>query len=217
MTAGVTIENLKSLRTFRVYVIEPQVLLAKAICSIFIEDDDIEMVGDSREFDREAFIVADPDLALIDCDTDLTCLSELIEQCKEAVPKAKICVLSAQLSPEVMLRALSAGADGYVVKDITPSELLSSLKRIQTDGFYADARLSRFLLKHRANRDVVQLSARELDVTRLIAQGLSNREISEKLLLSDKTVKNHISNIFSKLHVTARTQVAIYAIRNGIA
>jgi DNA-binding NarL/FixJ family response regulator len=117
-----------------------------------------------------------------------------------------------------MRRALSAGADGYVVKDITPTELLASIKRVRNDGFYADPRLASILLKKNSmRRYTVELSARELDVARLIAQGLSNREISERLILSDKTVKNHVSNIFSKLNVTARTQVAIYVLRNGLA
>lgn len=217
MTSGSTAESLESLRPFRVYVIVPQVLLSKAICSIFSEDDDLDIVGDNPRFDGDAFVAADPDIALIDCDADLTCLPEMIEQCKTAVPNLRVCVLSTQLNAEVMLRAISAGADGYVVKDSTPSDLLASLKRVLVEGFYADPRLSRVLLRHRSAQDIVQLSARERDVTRLIAQGLSNKEISQRLYVSDKTVKNHISNIFSKLQVTARTQVAIYAIRNGIA
>ena len=217
MTSGSTAESLECLRPFRVYVIVPQVLLAKAICSVFADDDDLDIVGDNPTFERDEFIAADPDLALLDCDTDLTCLPDMIEQCKAAMPKVRVCVLSTQLNAEVMLRAISAGADGYVVKDTTPTDLLASLKRVLHEGFYADPRLSRVLLRHRSAQDIVQLSARERDVTRLVAQGLSNKEISQRLSLSDKTVKNHISNIFSKLQVTARTQVAIYAIRNGIA
>jgi DNA-binding NarL/FixJ family response regulator len=200
---------------FRVYVIEPEVLLGKALCSLFSEDREIEMVGDSRTFEVDALVQADPHLVLLDCDS-LMGIRDTIAQCRAAVPKARICVLSAQLRPELMLRALWAGADGYVVKDITPDELVRSLKRILSDGFHADPRLTSVLLRNRFNRDVVELSARELDVARLIAQGLSNREIGEKLMLSDKTVKNHVSNIFSKLHMTARTQVAIYMLQNGL-
>jgi DNA-binding NarL/FixJ family response regulator len=200
----------------RLFVIEPEVLLGKALCGVFTGDPDIETVGDSRTFDSDALIAADPDLVLLDCDS-LMGIRDTVAQCSAAVPKAKICVLSAQLRPELMLRAFWAGADGYVVKDITPEELAVSLKRVMFEGFHADPRLARTLLRNRLNHGVPELSTRELDVARLIAQGLSNRAISERLLLSDKTVKNHVSNIFSKLNVTARTQLAIYILRNGLS
>jgi DNA-binding NarL/FixJ family response regulator len=96
--------------------------------------------------------------------------------------------------------------------------MLASIKAVAGGSFYADPRLSGAVLRQRAqrrDRDISELSPREIEVVRLIAQGLSNKEISQRLLLSDKTVKNHISSIFSKLHMTARTQVAIHAIRTG--
>jgi DNA-binding NarL/FixJ family response regulator len=71
-------------------------------------------------------------------------------------------------------------------------------------------------LRNLANQHPVDLSRRELDVVRLIAEGLSNKQIADRLQLSDKTVKNHVANIFSKLGVTARTQIAIHAIRTGL-
>jgi DNA-binding NarL/FixJ family response regulator len=203
---------------FSLYIIEAEVLLAKALCSIFAQDPDIKLIGDGRTFDAAAIMDASPDVILFDCDADLIGTQETLTQCRALVPHARVCVLSSQTRPEAMRRALSAGADGYVVKDITPADLLASIKRVRNDGFYADPRLASILLKKNSmRRYTVELSARELDVARLIAQGLSNREISERLILSDKTVKNHVSNIFSKLNVTARTQVAIYVLRNGLA
>jgi DNA-binding NarL/FixJ family response regulator len=208
------LENL-AVERFRIFVIEAEVLLGKALCSLFASDGEFVMAGDSRSFDPAAIAEADPHLVLIDCDS-LTGTCDVIAQCRAAVPRARICVLSSRLRPEPMLRALGAGADGYVVKDITPEELVHSLKRVLSDGFHADPRLTSVLLRNRFSRDLSELSARELDVARLIAQGLSNREIGEKLALSDKTVKNHVSNIFSKLHMTARTQVAIYMLQNEL-
>lgn len=199
------------------FIIESEILLAKALCSIFEQDEEIELAGDSRTFDSAALLDANPHLVLLDCDSDMMGARELLTKCRAILPDAKVCVLSSQIRPEAMHRALASGADGYIVKDTTPAELLTSIKRIQTDGFYADPRLAKVLLKKNSlHRSTVELSARELDVARLIAQGLSNREISERLILSDKTVKNHVSSIFSKLNVTARTQVAIYVLRNGL-
>jgi DNA-binding NarL/FixJ family response regulator len=119
-----------------------------------------------------------------------------------------------------MQRAFSAGADGYIVKDILPEELIAAVKTMSAGSLYVDPRLVGFILRRHAGvgrREPNELSRREGDVVRLIAAGLSNREISQRLGLSDKTVKNHISHIFSKLDVTARTQVVVYAIRNGLA
>jgi DNA-binding NarL/FixJ family response regulator len=201
--------------SLRVYIIEPEVLLRKALCRLFADDREIEIVGDDTAFDAQALVETKPDLVLVDSD-DISDARQTIAQCRSAIPGAKICVLSQHLRPEFMRRVLWAGADGYVVKDRTPDELVLSLKRVLADGFHADPRLTSVLLRNKHASSAAQLSARELDVAKLIGEGLSNREISERLLLSDKTVKNHVSNIFSKLNVNARTQVAIYIHRNGL-
>ncbi|MHB1550166.1 MAG: LuxR C-terminal-related transcriptional regulator [Vulcanimicrobiaceae bacterium] len=203
----------------RVFVVERQVLLAKAICQLFDQDAAFAAAGDAPELDAHALRDAKPDLVVLDIDHDLGAMRESFKAIRECVPTARVCMLSAHLSSELMLRALSAGADGYLVKDITPSEFLASVKAMARGGFYADQRLSGMLLRRHAlrrghNRE--ELSARELDVVRLIAQGLSNKEIGDRLMISDKTIKNHISSIFSKLHLAARTQVAVYAIHNGL-
>lgn len=206
-------------RPLRVFVIEPQTLLAKAICQLIKEDADLLSAGDAPAFDAQVLREAAPDLLVLDADGELSELRELVAECRASVPAARLCVLSAHLSADVMLRALSAGADGYLVKDITPSELISSLKAVVQGGFFADQRLSETLLRrhaHKRRRNAEDLSPREMDVVRFIAQGLSNKEISSRLLISDKTIKNHISSIFAKLNLNARTQVAVFAIRNGL-
>ena len=100
-------------------------------------------------------------------------------------------------------------------------DLSRALLAINAGDFYVDPRLAGSMLRRMSERrykgDPTELSERETDVIQLIAIGLSNKQISEKLFLSEKTVKNHISRIFSKLNVTARTQAAIYAIKSGLA
>jgi DNA-binding NarL/FixJ family response regulator len=137
-----------------------------------------------------------------------------------ASPDAKIGVLSGHLSSEVMQRAFSAGADGYIVTDITPVELIAAVTAIASGTLYVDPRLVGIILRRQVGigrRDRNQLSPRETDIVRLVASGLTNREISQRLGVSDKTVKNHISHIFAKLNVTTRTQVVVHAIRSGLA
>lgn len=203
-------------QTTHIYVIEPQPLMARALCAVLAEDPAVTVAGTSSTFDMRAFGDSSPDIVLVDCDADIAALPETISRCRRAAPGVRVCVLTMNLSADLMMQALSAGANGYVVKDVTPAALLASMKALSADGFYADPRLSALLVKRNAEGTTHDLSPREMDVARLIGQGLSNKEIGARLLLSDKTVKNHVANIFTKLHVNARTQVAIYALRNGL-
>jgi DNA-binding NarL/FixJ family response regulator len=204
----------------RVYVIQQQVLVAKALGSVLQHDPNITVVGDGARVSADDLARTSPNLILLDSEISFDALSHTIGTCRLACPRARIGVLSEHLSSEVMQRAFSAGADGYIVKDILPEELISAVKTMSAGSLYVDPRLVGLILRKQAGlgpREPNELSRREGDVVRLLASGLSNREISQRLGLSDKTVKNHISHIFSKLNVTARTQVVVYAIRNGLA
>lgn len=205
-----------STQTTRVYVIEPQPLMARVICAVLSEASGVSIAGSADAFDRERLAASAPDVVLIDYDAEKAGLAATIAQCRRCCPGVRVCVLTVSLSADNMLAALSAGANGYIVKDVTPDALIASVRAVSQEGFYADPRLSSVLLKRNVDKTVHDLSPRELDVVRLIGQGLSNKEIAYRLLLSDKTVKNHVANIFMKLHVNARTQVAIYALRNGL-
>jgi DNA-binding NarL/FixJ family response regulator len=211
--------SITSIHKTRVFVIESQVLMAKALCHILAQDDTICVVGDAIEVQASRLRTSSPHLILLDSDTNLDRLSDTIGMCRMASPNARIAVLSGHLSADVMQQVLSAGADGFIVKDITPDGLLAAVKTMIDGSLYVDPRLVGSILRKHAGigrRDPNELSPRELEIVRLIAGGLSNREISARLMLSDKTIKNHISHIFAKLNVTARTQVVIYAMRTGL-
>jgi two-component system response regulator DegU len=204
---------------FRVFVIEPQVLLSLAICAALAEDPHLNTIGSARSLDDAKFTDSHPDFVLLDVDDDIAHLEALVERCRNIAPGVRTCIMSAHLSTDLMLRAIAAGADGYVVKDTSPVELARSIRTIAQHGFHVDPRLAGELLRARATGSRSgsdELSPREISVVRLIAEGLSNKEIGERLLLSDKTIKNHVSSIFAKMQVTARTQVVIRAIRTGL-
>ena len=208
-----------SLGKIVVYIVEPQVLLAKAIGAVLSQDEEFGEVADVRAFNVEEFKIIAPDIAVIDLDDNLGNLESIVSECREANKATRICVISAHLSSELMLRAIAAGADGYVVKDTSPADLIRAIRTIISDGFHADGRLAGALLRQRAMRtrgDVNELSPRELQIVRLIVEGLSNKEIGHRLMLSDKTVKNHVSKIFAKMRVNARTQLVIRAMRTGL-
>lgn len=204
----------------RTLIIESQVLFAKALAQVLSLDPTIEVVGDSDQVTEPLLKATRPSLLLIDLDGRDIDLPEVIRLARTIVPNVRICALSMHLQPEVMQRCLSAGADGYLVKDVTPNEFLRAIKTVAAGESYVDPRIAGRLLRRRSVSsrypDPCDLSVRETEVVRLIVAGLSNKEISAKLNLSEKTIKNHVSRIFSKFNCTARTQAAVYAIRSGL-
>jgi len=204
----------------RVVIIESQVLFAKALAGIFAEDGEFEVTSDHRAPDAAALALAKPDVIIIDLDGQPTDVAATLGACVQGAPEARLCVLSMQLSSEMMQRCLSNGAEAYIVKDISPPELLRAVKTVAEGQSYVDPRVAGGLLRRRSlnagKPDIMELSAREAEVLKLIAEGLANKQISARLHLSEKTVKNHVSRIFSKLNISARTQAAVHAIRAGI-
>jgi len=205
----------------RVLVVEGQALFGKALCQVLASDADIDVVGDADTIPNAPLRRLRPDLIVLDLDGHHVDFVDAMRTCREQAPQAKVCVLSTHVQPEVMQRCLSAGADGYVVKDILPAELIRAVKTVAGGQAYVDPRVAGGVLKRRSaglGRNAQnELSVRETEIIRLIARGMSNKEISSNLHLSEKTVKNHISRIFAKLNITARTQAAVHAIKTGLA
>ena len=204
----------------RIFIIEQQLLFGKAVAQVLSEDKNIFVAGIARN--RETMDLKDGqvDVIIIDVDNDIDEIEIGVEHLRTTCPSAKICAISTYLQPELMQRCLSAGVDGYIVKDTSLQELIAAIKTLAEGTSYVDPRVAATLLRGRTHSQIPyngELSPRETDIIRLIAQGLSNRDIGQRLVLSEKTVKNHVSRIFSKLHFTARSQAAVHAIRNGLA
>lgn len=209
-----------TLETIRLYVVEGQVLFAKALCGVFANERNVEIVGDAQGLQEAHLIKARPDVVILDLDATNTGVVDTLEQCRAYVPQARVCALTTRPTPEIMQRCLAAGAEGYIIKDVTPTELIRAVQLVAGGETYVDPRVAGGWLRRRSNGsrrpDLNELSTRETEVIRLIAEGLSNKEISTRLHLSEKTIKNHISRIFSKLNIYGRTQAAVHAIKLGI-
>ncbi|MGP6157347.1 MAG: LuxR C-terminal-related transcriptional regulator [Vulcanimicrobiaceae bacterium] len=202
----------------RLLFVEQQALVARALRHVFSQDPSIEVVADVREPSDRRIAELRPDVIFLDIDDLTTTMEEAIVACERASPQSRICALSMQHRPRVMQRALAAKADAYVAKDTSPTMLVEIVHSVATGDFYADPRIAGAMLRRRSGRsqEVSELSSREYEIVRLIAEGLSNREIGRRLTLSEKTVKNHVSHILAKLKVNARSGVAVYAVRNGL-
>ncbi|MBD5606982.1 MAG: response regulator transcription factor [Candidatus Eremiobacteraeota bacterium] len=201
-----------------IHLIEPHKLVVEALRHVYAQDPLLCVVADAPAVDRTEIAKLRPDVIVIDLDGLPQPIEEAIDACESASPQSRICVLSAQARPRIMQRALSAKAAAYVVKDTSPQMMIEIVHSIARGDYYADPRLAGAMLRRRSGRsnEPNELSGREFEIVRLIADGLSNREIGTRLSLSEKTVKNHVSHILAKLKVTARSGVAVYAVRNGI-
>ncbi|MBV8491783.1 MAG: response regulator transcription factor [Candidatus Eremiobacteraeota bacterium] len=206
--------------TNRTLIIEGQALFAKALAQVLTLDPSIQVVGDADSLTEASVRAARPDLILIDIDGNNLDLVETVQTARTAAPNVKICALSMHVQPDVMQRCLNAGVDGFVVKDVTPNEFMRAIKSVAGGETYVDPRIAGRLLRRRSSNsrypDPADLSMREIEVVRLIVAGMSNKEISASLHLSEKTIKNHVSRIFTKFNCTARTQAAVYALRSGL-
>jgi DNA-binding NarL/FixJ family response regulator len=202
-------------------LIETQSLFADALCHVLEGDADVHVASVFRTV-NELPVAASNEVNLVLLDVDDYCdnVEQAFLTCSQRFPQARLSALSSFANADVMQRCLAAGAQGYVVKDSSLLELGAAIRSIVAGRPYVDPRVAGAILSRRAintEPSVDELSRRETEIVRLIAQGLSNRDIGARMLLSEKTVKNHISRIFDKLQITARTQAAVYAIRTGIA
>jgi len=136
---------------------------------------------------------------------------------------AKVIALTSFAENDQVFPAIQAGASSYLLKDVSPDDLVEAIRAVHRGEARMHPDIIRKLMEKVAretgpDRENVakELTDRELEVTRLVAQGRSNHEIAQALVISEKTVKTHVSNILSKLHLQDRTQLAIYAIKNGL-
>jgi DNA-binding NarL/FixJ family response regulator len=213
------IHDTAALRTF---VVERQVLIAKALRSLLNQHTLISVIGDGPILHSEELQRLRPDLIIFGLDNATHDVADAVAIARGALPRVRFCVLSSHANPDVMQRSIACGADGFVVKDVTPGELDHAFRVLAAGNSYVDPRVAGGMIKRRSlttddGAAIGDLTPREADILRLIAGGLSNKEISTKLQLSEKTIKNYVSRIFSKLNVTARTQAAVFAIKAGFA
>ncbi len=147
---------------------------------------------------------------------------EATRQVKQVSPRTQIIVLTSYHQDEHIFPAIRAGALSYVLKDVEPEELAAAVRKAAQGEAVLHPRVAARVVQeiHGSRQEALnpftELSEREMEVLKLIADGLSNNDIADALVISEKTVKSHVSNILSKLHLADRTQAAVYAWREGI-
>jgi two-component system, NarL family, response regulator LiaR len=210
----------------RLLIIDDHPLFRQGVRFFLESIPEIELAGEAGNgADGLVFLSGNPvDIVLMDLQMPGMDGIEVTEKIKERWPDIKVLVLSSFNSWDKVYSALKKGAAGYVLKDAPPEELLAGIKAVAAGGSFLGAKVATELLNRLGNDPAVPtandlpepLTEREIDVLKLIGQGLGNREIAEQLVVSEKTVKTHVANILQKLQVKSRTQAALYAIQHQL-
>ena len=183
---------------------------------------DLEVVGDAGDGREAVELVAQlvPDVVLMDVVMPNVDGLEALRQIRETSPATSVIVLTSFADDEKIFRAVKAGAAGYLLKDAAPREIAAAIRAVRRGEALLHPAVAAKVMQELATADVpaagADLTERELEVLRLLARGLANKAIARELVVSEKTVKTHASNILAKLHLADRTQAALYAVRQKL-
>lgn len=199
----------------RILLADDHVILRQGLASLLNMESDMRVVaqaGTGRSA-VDLYRVHRPNIGLIDIQMPDGAGPETISAIRAFDPVANLIVLSTYIGEEDVFRTMSAGARGYLLKDAEPDALMSCIRKVAAGGKHITSDVAAKLSDRMAGE---QLSDRETDVLRQLAQGMPNSEIARSLEVSESTVKFHMNNILSKLHVSDRTQAVVTAARRGL-
>ena len=207
----------------KIMIADDHSLIREGLKNLLELEGDIEVVAEAEDgmqcLDKLEYIT--PDLLLLDINMPKKNGLEVLRVLKDRKSKVKVLVLTVHNETEYLMKAVDIGIDGYVLKDSESSELKKAIFAIVDGETYIQPSLipalnSKMIEKDKDVAKIDLLTRRELEVLKLLAVGMYNKEVAEKLDISERTVKNHVSNIFKKIEVTDRTQAAVFAIRNNL-
>jgi NarL family two-component system response regulator LiaR len=208
----------------RVLIVDDHAIVRKGIRALLATKHDIQVVGEAKD-GVEAVSQAQtlhPDVILMDLMMPKMNGIEATRQITAGQPSVRVLVLTSFAANEQVFPAIKAGALGYLLKDLGTQELVQSIRQVFRGEPSLDPVVARKVLNEISTPPQKPLTpdpltVRELGILRLVAQGMSNKEIAAELVIAEETVHTHVSNILNKLHLASRTQAALYALKEGIA
>jgi NarL family two-component system response regulator LiaR len=208
----------------RIFIADDHPIVRRGIKNLLETETDFQLVGEAASGSEaiDAIKELQPDIVLMDLVMPGMDGIEATRQIKASQNNIQILVLTSFTTDDKVFPAIKAGALGYLIKDTAPDDLLRAIRQVHRGQPTLHPMIAQRLLAEISSppqQSPVQepLTAREVDVLRLIARGLTNQEIAEDLVISVATVYTHVSNILAKLHLASRTQAALYALKEGIA
>jgi DNA-binding NarL/FixJ family response regulator len=203
----------------RILIADDHKVVRQGLRMFLALDPDLEVIGEA-ENGRMALEMArslQPDVVLMDLIMPEMTGVEATAAIRQELPDTEVIAVTSVLEDNSVIGAIRAGAIGYLLKDVEADELVRAIKAAGAGQVQLSPKAAARLMKEvRAPENPEPLTERETEVLRLLAQGFSNKEIAQQLVIGEKTVKTHVSNILSKLNVVSRTQAALYAARIGL-
>jgi DNA-binding NarL/FixJ family response regulator len=216
----------------RILIVDDHVLFRVGIAQILSKESDLEVVAEAEDARSalEAALESSPNIVLMDLSLPQPGGIETTQRIKRELPSTSVIVLAVQEDEDALFDAIKAGAAAFVLKDISPNDLVAIIRRVSSGEYLINDKVfsqpavaSRVLKEFRelavygqeAQPIFAPLSPREVEILDNIAQGMTNKQVAYQLSISEQTVKNHMSSILRKLSVNDRTQAVVYAMRQG--
>jgi two-component system NarL family response regulator len=212
----------------RVLVVDDHALFRRGLEMVLAQESDIEVVGEAADGSEAVTMAVDmaPDIVLMDVRMPRRGGIDATSAIKEAVPSAKIVMLTISDEEADLYDAIKAGAMGYLLKEISIDEVASAIRAVYNGQSLISPSMASKLLTEfasmikktddRPQLPTPRLTDREMEVLRLVAKGMNNRDIAKQLFISENTVKNHIRNILEKLQLHSRMEAVVYAVREKL-
>lgn len=211
--------------SIRVVIVDDQFVVCEGLRGILGTTSNIQIVGEAYDGSQALEVIEEtqPDVVLMDLKMPVMNGVQATLAVRERWPDIRVLVLTTYDSDEWVFDAIRAGASGYLLKDTPRTEMIAAIEETAAGKTVVDSDVAGKLFSHisqispaPASALVAELSAREIDVLKLLARGLTNADIAARLYLSEGTVRNHVSFILAKLDVADRTQAALLALRHGL-
>ena len=207
----------------KIMIADDHSMIREGLKNLLELDGDIQVISEAVDGEDclDKLQVVKPDVLLLDINMPKKNGLEVLKSLKSKRSKLKVLVLTVHNEIEYLMKAVDIGVNGYVLKDSESAELKKAIFTVAEGETYIQPSLipalnAKMIETNKDAEKIKSLTKRELDVLKLLAVGMFNKEVGKRLEISERTVKNHVSNIFKKLGVTDRTQAAVFSIRNNL-